>query len=95
MKPHATWYAYVATAVFLAGWATGGLVFGVLGDRIGRARTMLLTILLYSLCTGLSALSVNITKDGSTIFFTNDLSQASGSFNRTKQPINGLRHSIA
>jgi len=46
-----------ATAIFLIGWATGGLVFGVLGDRIGRAKTMMLTILLYSVCTGLSALS--------------------------------------
>ncbi|MFO0900661.1 MAG: MFS transporter [Pirellulales bacterium] len=47
-----------ATSIFLIGWATGGLVFGVLGDRIGRARTMLWTILLYSIFTGLSALSV-------------------------------------
>jgi MFS family permease len=46
-----------ATSIFLMGWATGGLFFGVLGDRIGRAKTMLLTILLYSLFTGLSALS--------------------------------------
>jgi MFS family permease len=50
------WGGY-ATSVFLAGWATGGLIFGVLGDRIGRARTMMITILIYSLCTGLSALS--------------------------------------
>src|SRR5947207_8483377 len=47
-----------ATSIFLIGWASGGLAFGVLGDRIGRAKTMLLTILIYSLCTGLSALSV-------------------------------------
>jgi MFS family permease len=47
-----------ATAIFLIGWASGGLAFGILGDRIGRARTMLLTILVYSFCTGLSALSV-------------------------------------
>lgn len=51
-------YGTWATSIFLVGWAAGGLVFGVLGDRIGRARTMLLTILMYSLCTGLSALSV-------------------------------------
>lgn len=51
-------YAGYATSIFLIGWATGGLAFGVLGDRIGRARTMLLTILLYSLFTGLSAFSV-------------------------------------
>ncbi len=46
-----------ATSIFLIGWATGGLFFGVLGDRIGRAKTMLLTILVYSAFTGLSALS--------------------------------------
>jgi MFS family permease len=47
-----------ATAIFLMGWAIGGLVFGVMGDRVGRARTMIVTILMYSLFTGLSALSV-------------------------------------
>jgi MFS family permease len=50
----------VATAVFLAGWATGGVFFGMLGDRIGRAKTMLITILLYSAFTGLSSLSVGV-----------------------------------
>src|SRR5690606_17275528 len=48
-----------ATAIFILGWATGGLFFGILGDRIGRAKTMVITILLYSLFTGLSALSVS------------------------------------
>lgn len=51
-------YGGYATSIFLIGWAVGGLFFGVLGDRIGRAKTMLITILIYSLCTGLSALSV-------------------------------------
>lgn len=46
-----------ATFWFIVGWATGGLIFGVLGDKIGRAKTMLMTILIYSLFTGLSALS--------------------------------------
>ncbi|MEY3275105.1 MAG: putative niacin/nicotinamide transporter NaiP, partial [Verrucomicrobiota bacterium] len=48
-------YGGYATAVFMIGWASGGLVFGVLGDRWGRAKTMLLTIVLYSGFTGLSA----------------------------------------
>ncbi len=48
----------LATSIFIAGWATGGFVFGLFGDRIGRARTMIITILIYSLFTGLSALSV-------------------------------------
>jgi MFS family permease len=53
------WAGY-STMWFLIGWATGGLFFGVLGDRWGRVKTMLLTILLYSVCTGLSALSFNV-----------------------------------
>src|SRR5206468_8627741 len=53
-------FADIATSVFIAGWATGGLIFGMLGDRIGRARTMLITILLYSACTGLSAASYTV-----------------------------------
>lgn len=48
-----------ATSIFLLGWASGGLIFGVMGDRVGRAKTMLLTILIYSICTGLSAFSVS------------------------------------
>ncbi len=54
-----TWYGGLATAVFMLGWATGGFVFGIVGDRWGRAKTMLLTILIYSAFTGLSALSVS------------------------------------
>lgn len=52
-------YAGYSTSIFMIGWASGGLFFGVLGDRIGRVRTMILTILLYSVFTGLSALSVS------------------------------------
>jgi MFS family permease len=50
-------YASYATAIFIVGWATGGLVFGMFGDRWGRTRTMMITILVYSVFTGLSALS--------------------------------------
>jgi MFS family permease len=56
-KAEVTRWAGRATSIFLIGWATGGLVFGMFGDRIGRVRTLALTILLYSLFTGLSALS--------------------------------------
>ncbi len=41
------------TALFLLGAAAGGLLFGWLGDRIGRVRAMTLSILAYSLFTGL------------------------------------------
>ncbi len=43
----------LATTVF--GWATGGVIGGVIADYIGRKRTMILAILAYSLTTGLSA----------------------------------------
>lgn len=54
-----TWFSGLATAVFMAGWALGGFYFGIMGDRWGRAKTMMLTILAYSAFTGLSALSQN------------------------------------
>ena len=53
-------YGGYATTIFIIGWALGGLIFGIMGDRIGRAKTMLLTIVLYSMFTGLSALSVSV-----------------------------------
>src|SRR5579863_4711695 len=43
----------LATTVF--GWATGGVIGGIIADYIGRKRTMMLAILAYSLTTGLSA----------------------------------------
>ena len=54
-----TFYSTIATSVFMIGWASGGLFFGIMGDRWGRAKTMMLTILVYSSFTGLSALSQN------------------------------------
>ncbi len=54
-----TWYSGIATSIFMLGWAVGGLFFGIMGDRWGRAKTMMLTILVYSIFTGLSALSQN------------------------------------
>jgi MFS family permease len=48
-------YRDVTLAMFLVGGAAGGVLFGLLSDRIGRTRTMVLTILVYSLFTCLSA----------------------------------------
>ncbi len=45
------------TATFLVGWSAGGFVFGVVGDRIGRTKTMIVTILIYAGFTGLSAVA--------------------------------------
>jgi MFS family permease len=53
-------YAGYATMIFMIGWAIGGIVFGVLGDRIGRVKTIIITILSYSVFTGLSALSTGV-----------------------------------
>lgn len=46
------WMGWI-TAAFLIGAAVGGLVFGWLGDRIGRVRAMAISILTYSLFTAL------------------------------------------
>ncbi len=51
-----------ATSIFILGWATGGLIFGSLGDKWGRARTMALTIFVYAACTGLSGLASSWTQ---------------------------------
>lgn len=45
----------IAFGFFLFGGAFGGVVFGVISDRIGRSKTMILTILFYSLFTCASA----------------------------------------
>jgi MFS family permease len=59
-SPEVTTFITISTSIFLVGWATGGLIFGMFGDRLGRVRTLTLTILLYSIFTGLSALSVSV-----------------------------------
>jgi MFS family permease len=48
------YYSSVIQAAFLVGWALGGGFFGRIGDRLGRARALVLTILTYALFTGLS-----------------------------------------
>ncbi|HYP06722.1 MAG TPA: MFS transporter [Bryobacteraceae bacterium] len=53
-------YSGYATMIFMIGWASGGVFFGVLGDRIGRAKTMVMTILFYSVFTGLSVFSTGV-----------------------------------
>lgn len=44
----------IITAAFLVGAALGGVVFGWLGDRIGRVRAMSLSILCYSVFSGVA-----------------------------------------
>lgn len=52
------WFS-VIIAVFLIGAATGGVLFGWLGDRIGRVRAMSLSVLTYALFTGLCGLATD------------------------------------
>jgi len=47
---HSSWIQ----GAFLLGWAVGGGFFGRVGDRLGRARALSLTVLTYALFTGLS-----------------------------------------
>jgi MFS family permease len=50
----------ILTSILLVGWAVGGILFGQIADRIGRARTLMLTMLLYALGTALCAAAPNI-----------------------------------
>src|ERR1700758_4009383 len=53
--PQFSTYLGVLVAITLAGWATGGILGGWLGDRLGRRKTMIAGVLLYSVATTLSA----------------------------------------
>jgi MFS family permease len=50
----------LSTSALLVGWATGGIIFGIMGDRMGRAKTLTIMILCYSLSTGLCGLSTDL-----------------------------------
>jgi MFS family permease len=52
------WFA-VATAGFLVGAATGGVLFGWLGDRLGRVRAMTLSVLTYAIFSGLCGVATS------------------------------------
>jgi MFS family permease len=68
--PNVNRWGGLMTSVFLVGWATGGLLFGMLGDRLGRTRTMIYTILIYATFTGLSGLAHSLTTFGLFRFLT-------------------------
>ncbi|HYG73772.1 MAG TPA: MFS transporter [Planctomycetota bacterium] len=52
-------YSGLALSLTLIGWSIGGLIFGVVADRWGRSRTMALTIIIYSVFTGLAGFAQN------------------------------------
>jgi MFS family permease len=51
------WYGGIIFSIFLLGWAIGGVFFGILADRFGRTKTLVFTILIYAVFTGMAALS--------------------------------------
>lgn len=48
--------AYIS-ALYFVGWAIGGMTWGFIGDRIGRARALALAVIMYGLFTFLKALA--------------------------------------
>lgn len=48
--------AYIGS-LFLVGWAAGGITFGLLADRLGRARTFTAAVVLFSAATLLASIS--------------------------------------
>jgi MFS family permease len=50
----------ILTSLLLIGWAVGGIFFGRVADRLGRTRTLLLTMLMYAIGTAACAFAPNM-----------------------------------
>jgi MFS family permease len=50
----------ILTSLLLIGWAVGGIFFGKVADRLGRTRTLLLTMLMYAIGTAACAFAPNM-----------------------------------
>jgi len=59
-KAATLYWTGLLTAMLLVGWAIGGVFFGVLADRIGRKRTMVITMIMYSVGTAACAFAPNL-----------------------------------
>src|SRR3974390_352354 len=44
----------IATLLMMVGWATGGILFGMMSDHYGRVKAMVSTLLAYTIFSGLS-----------------------------------------
>src|SRR5262245_56749013 len=53
-------YTGIVTSVLLVGWAIGGILFGKVCDRIGRTKTLMITMAMYAVGTALCAIAPNI-----------------------------------
>ena len=47
----------IATLLMMVGWATGGILFGMMSDHYGRVKAMVSTLLAYTIFSGLSGFS--------------------------------------
>jgi MFS family permease len=59
-KQATLYWTGLLTSLLLLGWAAGGVLFGMVADRIGRTRTLMLTMLVYALGTAACAAAPNI-----------------------------------
>jgi MFS family permease len=59
-KAQTLFWTGLLTSILLIGWALGGTLFGYVGDRIGRTKTLLITMLLYAFGTFACAFAPNI-----------------------------------
>ncbi|MBS1489784.1 MAG: MFS transporter [Bacteroidetes bacterium] len=50
------WVSAYINALYFAGWATGGLIWGVLSDKIGRAKSLAAAVAMYGVLTLLKGL---------------------------------------
>src|SRR5262245_52893922 len=55
-----TWWLATLNSLFLIGWGAGGILFGRLTDRLGRTRTLLITMLVYAVATAACAACTNM-----------------------------------
>jgi MFS family permease len=60
VKSLVTLWQGILSSALLLGWAAGGILFGKITDKLGRSRTMLLTMLTYALATAACAGAQNI-----------------------------------
>jgi MFS family permease len=50
----------ILTSILLIGWGLGGILFGKVADRIGRKRTLMITMGIYAVGTALCAIAPNM-----------------------------------
>ncbi len=59
-KSATLYWTGLLTSILLIGWAVGGIIFGQVCDRIGRTKTLLITMLIYALGTFFCAFAPNM-----------------------------------